>query len=478
MKKILIIFCLGALLSTGCEDLLDTEPTDQISRENALSDLPGVKSLLISGYSALRDDQYYGYHYMTMPDVLADNIKAAIGAGTGRLSLEAINTVGETFELWATGYFIINVTNTVLERIDGVEGSEAEKNQIRGASYFLRALTYHDLVKTYSRDPGNGGGPGVPILLESFDGLDADAFPARASVNDVYTQIEQDLQSAISLLDNASERYPYEATQVAAKALMSRVKLYQEQWQEAANFAQQVIDEAPVTLENGDNYVNIFLQASEAIFSVNFQLPSDALNVNIQLSQFYRVTGSGVGAGDGVVRMGLLEQYEGFDFSDDSGVTDKRFSILDRQMHGPEEVYFALKYNSYKGPGLDDVNVIRLAEMYLNQAEAFAELGDEDMARQKINVIRSRAGLSDITNAFSGDLLKNEIFKQRRIELAFEGHRFFDLKRRAMDIPKGISGVDCTTECTIVNGDFRVLANIPAREIRVNSSLVQNPGYN
>jgi hypothetical protein len=119
---------------------------------------------------------------------------------------------------------------------------------------------------------------------------------------------------------------------------------------------------------------------------------------------------------------------------------------------------------------LDNIPVIRISEMYLNRAEALALTGKEADALVDVNRIRTRAGL-DPKTALTGAALIAEIANQRRIEFAFEGHRFFDLKRRGQDIIKAAPAQN------LVYTDFRILAPIPNREIQANSSLKQNVGY-
>ena len=119
---------------------------------------------------------------------------------------------------------------------------------------------------------------------------------------------------------------------------------------------------------------------------------------------------------------------------------------------------------------LDNIPVIRISEMYLNRAEAYALTGKETEALADVNIIRTRAGLEAKTG-LTGQALINEIANQRRIEFAFEGHRFFDLKRRGQDIIKAAPVQN------IAYTDFRILSFIPTREIQANSNLKQNVGY-
>ena len=126
------------------------------------------------------------------------------------------------------------------------------------------------------------------------------------------------------------------------------------------------------------------------------------------------------------------------------------------------------KFASKNGvANLDNVPVIRYAEVLLNKAEALANLGKDSDARTALNRIRTRANLAEVS--LSGTALMDEIILQRRLDLAFEGHRFFDIKRRGKDIIKDAGNV--------MFNDFRILGRLPIREIEINPNLIQNPGY-
>jgi starch-binding outer membrane protein, SusD/RagB family len=124
-------------------------------------------------------------------------------------------------------------------------------------------------------------------------------------------------------------------------------------------------------------------------------------------------------------------------------------------------------------PNLDNIPVIRIAEVYLNRAEAMATPGspvfNEAAALADLNKIATNRGLTAFT--LTGSDLYEEIIRQRRIELAFEGHRFFDLKRLGRDIVKTPHYVNLNFT------DTRILAPIPQREVDGNKNLAQNPGY-
>ena len=138
----------------------------------------------------------------------------------------------------------------------------------------------------------------------------------------------------------------------------------------------------------------------------------------------------------------------------------------------PKIIHFELiKFLGKNGPiNLDNIPVIRVAELYLTRAEArYNQVGKEAAALADVNVIRTRSGLAARPATLTGAALLTEILNQRRLELAFEGHRFFDLKRLGRDITKIPTNIGFT--------DYRILAPLPVREIQTNPNLKQNFGY-
>ena len=151
---------------------------------------------------------------------------------------------------------------------------------------------------------------------------------------------------------------------------------------------------------------------------------------------------------------------------------DIRFGALRKVKYSGLKLWWTIKFNSWKKAdlfGLDDVPLIRISEMILNRAEAYAHLNSMTNARKDINEFRGKRGIGDTDVPDSG--LLDEILLQRRLELAFEGHRYFDRKRLGLDIlrPEGLP--------TVPYSDYRVVAAIGTTELDVNKLLVQNPGY-
>lgn len=469
--KIILVALVASISFSSCEDWLETQPEQSISEELAFSTPETARAVMLGGYTGMFAQAYYGRDMIIAPELLADNAKIAL-ANSGRLLGESTNDershIGDQ-AFWTACYNVINRVNLILANIESTPGlSTAEIEGLRGESYFLRGLVYFDLARVYARNPNfleNNFDLGVPILLTPFNGLDEDAFPARATVNEVYNQSKSDLNQAIALLGNTNQ--PFRANQVAAKAILSRVHLYLQEWQDAADLATEAINESGLTLTPQADYFDIFTDDSEALFSLRITI-NESLGNNNSISVLYVLSPDGSGYGDAIVRQNLLDAFEAGDIRRDSIQTTTR---------NGQVVENALKFNSYGGSiGEDNIPVIRLSEVYLNRAEALAELGgaNETAALADLNAIRNRAGLPNA--ASTGATLIQDILDERRIELAFEGHRFFDLKRRGLAIPKGNPIDDCVT-CTIQYSDYRVVAAIQQAELDVNPNLVNNPGY-
>ncbi len=470
--KIILLAIVASMGFTSCEDWLETQPEQSISEDLAFSSVETARAVMLGGYTGLYAQAYYGRDIIVAPEQLSDNTKSAL-SNSGRLVGESTNDershVGDA-AFWTACYDVINRVNLVLANIESTPGlSDGEIDQLRGEAFFLRGLVYFDLARVYARNPNfllNNFDLGVPVLLTPFDGLDEDAYPARATVNEVYSQSKSDFNQAISLLNNSNA--PFRASQAAAKALLSRVHLYLQEWQEAADLATEAINEAGFGITSQANYFDIFTDDSEALFSVRITI-NESLGNNNSIAVLYVENSDGTGYGDVVCRQNLLDAFEPGDIRRDS---------IRQVVKDGETVFYPLKFNSYGGSiGEDNTPVIRLSEVHLNRAEALAELGgaaNETAALQDLNAIRNRAGLPNATS--SGAALLQDILDERRIELAFEGHRFFDLKRRGLDISKGNPVDDCVT-CTIPYSDYRIVAPIQQAELDVNPNLVNNPGY-
>jgi len=436
--RLLPVLLLGL---AACDSILDVEPTTAVSEERAITDLASARAALAGVYDALTDDNYYGGDFVYFTDLSSDDVKhtgtfASFG-DADKHQLRADN--GDVEVIWTAIYRAIGRANVLIQRLPDVEMSDAVRDQMLGEAYFIRALSYHNLVKHWG---------GVPLRLEPPADPEEAAQITRATVDEVYAQIHADLDMAASLLTN--ETNPRSASLGAVEALRSRVYLYQGEWQ-------NVVDAADAVLAMGydlaPNFSDLFdpdgAQTDEDIFRLTFT-PQEFNYIG-----FYYLSRPNGGRYEVAPEEALVELYD---------PADERLAwSIGYDENG--------RINATKFPtaaGAEDFHVIRLAEVILNRAEALARLGGTanlQAAVDAYNRIRVRAGLPPHT--FGVDVTSQaevlaEVRLQRRLELAFEGDRFADIVRagEADWIP-----------------ETQRLYPIPQSELDVAPGLTQNPGY-
>jgi hypothetical protein len=479
-KHIARLSLVAATLWLGsCQQTLDVLPRQSIDSATALTSEEALTAAVNGIYDALQSTELYGRDLLAIPEALGDNGRAT--NKSGRLLAEQQNRPGSHMLNWRQAYFAINQTNLVLEAVPNVTLPEATRNSIEGQALFLRALLYFDLMKSYAYFPQalipeyNRGG--VPLQLKGVLNLPQVENVSRASIDEVYAQIFTDLKAAITKLEGtAVSRAPFYATKGAALALHSRVSLYTANWADAAQYATEALASNVGRFQTTANYVAAWRAAShpESMFELNFQT-NENIGVNLSLQTTYTTlvalnsTQTG-GFGDLVPTASLLADLEA-EKSATGTVLDVRRQLyqLGTTGRGTAEIE-TTKFLGKNGVlNLDNVPVIRISEMYLNRAEAYYQLNRAADALADLNVIRTRAGLPAAPATLTGAALLTEILKQRRVELAFEGHRFWDLKRYGREIVK--------QPANLPFNDFRVLAPIPNSDISNNPNLRQNFGY-
>jgi starch-binding outer membrane protein, SusD/RagB family len=476
LSTLLLAGCL-ALVAVGCDNLLEVEPQQSVTPELALETPEGLRAVYASVYNRIMHQNYYGQRLTIAGDALADN-GVAHHVNSGRYQGEPVNSVGSGVGGW-NRYLQINEINLVIKHVNNVGLPQAEATRIEGEMYFHRALAHHDLVKVYAYEPtqvANGfctttcpWDLGVIIRTEPTETIDDVDFRPRATVTEVYNQIEADLLRSIELFQVSDGRSRSYANLAAAQALLARVYLYWGRWADAETYATRAMDNTSATLL-GPGQLLAAYQADvhgEAIFQLQWTR-NEAIGVNESLAAILTPSS----------HYDLIPSEE---FLATLGEGDARTELypLDRDVHpraddGPRFGFrMVAKYVEYQAAYADNVPVIRYPEMLLTRAEARAEQNNVDGALADLNRMREARGLEEFETA-PADLI-DEILLERRRELAFEGgHRWHDLKRRGMDIHKPAS----TNRGIIRFGEsFQFLAQLPSSEVTLNPELRQNPGY-
>ena len=458
------------LLASGC-DVLNQDPPASLTPEETFSTPDRIDKAAIGMYDALQNPEFLGGRALIYSDVRSDDTDPSPYFNTVATSTALANDIQVT-NVWTGGYRTIYGANFFLQNFEPNAGQVAPElaAQYRGEAKFIRALTMFHLVNLFAQ-PYNfttdASHLGIPIQLTAPDAASAYSEAqrlARSSVRDVYAQIISDLTDAISGLPSSYEDAEFSnvarATKGAAQALLSRVYLYQGNYAQTAALAGTVISSGAYSL-NPDPATTFAppYNTAESIFSVAMNT-SDNPNTNNAIGQHY----SPGGRGDITI-------------SPYVAIPASLFPADDKRRTNLVRVSSNIPYTGkYQAVG-DWVPIVRYPEVLLNRAEALARTtGLNQESVTLLNEVRNRSkGATTPAYTLAGfataQALIDAILLERRLELAFEGHRYYDLLRTRQTIPAhGTIGA-------IPYGDNRIVLPIPQVDLQNNPNLVQNPGY-
>ncbi len=488
-------FILSLLLVSGlligaasCEDFVERYPKHAISQDVALETIEGIESTIAGLYNRLQGE-WMNRNMNLAGAMLADDMQIA-ATNSNRMVNHPRNVEGAHFGIWSGRYNDINRINMVLRSIDDTDGSQEQIAKFKGEIYAMRGYLYFKLLKVYARpylhqEPLVQGEPlGVIIKTQPFVGIDESSFQARATIEEGYQLVLDDLETALDYLEGVPNReYPYYFTDIAVKAIMARLHLFMGNWQEAINYAEDVISEAPNDLVNAfdrSTYLPVFANApgSESILELKYsQDDRPGMGSSITGMASYGRPESGVGYGDAILRQDLVNQLDEY-----GALGHPAGEMYYEALKGGLQIFLQDKYSSYRGQNYwDDIKLIRMPEMYFIAAEAYAELNELDDAKMMLQIYRDHRGIGHLEiDADNKEDFIEILFADKRVEYFAEmSHRWFDHVRRGMDIPKGIPGVDDGADAGPISfTDYRVVGRIPiSSEIATNPNCLQNPGY-
>ncbi len=452
----------------SCDDKLEIAQPDVLSAEVAIQSVEDLELALVGAYATLRSGSLYREAMVYLPDILADNMRIGpTNGGRFRTQTNWLYTAGNDIGVWAAAYTLIFRANTVINNAEQFEDGPY-KNRIVGQAYALRAFGHFDLLRYYGQEYNrNSTRLGVPVVKFFEIGT-----PPRATVAEVYDQVFEDLGTARTMLGDVDkdiqETGPYFMDQRAVTALLARVSLYAEEWEDAADYASQVI--STNSLAGIGEYPGIWREDDlndEILFGVLFAtrdegtLGSRLYDAVLDIPQQFTYTAS------------LGDLYD--------KTNDIRFStfVLENTTTSSDDVYLTIKYLGRGGEnGLNNAKVLRVSEMYLIRAEAYTNIPGRDTdALADLNALRDSRISAYVPENLSGDALKEAIRVERRKELVAEGHRWFDLRRTNESIARGTDCRGITLNCTLPTGDSRFIYPIPQDEILANPNMKQNDGY-
>lgn len=455
---------------TSCDDFLNEEPKLKQSNELTYATLEGLDAASAALYGMMQSASWYDGQFILQSELRAGNAKNPLsepGSGRYRQDTQWNYTENGTSACWSYAYYTIARANNVINNIDKTDlkgASKQDANNVKAEALFMRALSHLDLVITYAQPFSYApDGLGVPVDTVTVNGE-----PARNTVREVYAQIESDLLLAESLMaDNYARTGVDDAAAVVSKqaiqALLSRVYLYMEQWQKSADYATKVINSGKYSLVGADAYKAMWSAAvapkgGEIIFEVYGSSKNDYWDESGWTHLPYILDRGNDGSADVCATKDLVSLYE---------EGDVRASLYELS-NGD---YFVLKYKGKESavPRQVNVPILRLAEMYLNRAEAISNgaIISGVSARADLQAIASKRGAT-VPEKFN-------VFDERRKELAFEGHIVYDYAR----CKKSLTRVDFddVKNKDVAFPSYMWAMPIPKRELEANANMVQNPGY-
>ncbi len=451
-------------IASACTSVLDVEPAQSLSTSAALSNYSGFQAALAGIYDQMQKTQYYGRDLLVRAETRGDNTYVALQNSNRFITdynYQLSNNTGYT-DLWNFAYSVILRANNVINNIDNAtDATQAQRDQILGEALAVRALAHFDLVRIFAKPyfDGNGAQLGVPIELKAEI-----ASPTRNTVAEVYTQVIDDLNRAKTKLN--ADVAPFSFSVDAVNALLSRVYLYKGDNANAEQAATDVISTGNYALADLDGDFWTTSGSEEEIFTLLF-LPSE----NLGSENYGQIYNPGVGYGDIRVTKDIRDAFTDPD--------DKRIAASFYQYTNGE--YYVNKFTGENDiPGLASPKILRLAEIILNRAEARAKQGKYALALADVDLIRDRAGIDPIGAVADANVL-TAVLDERRRELAFEGHRSFDLFRNDLSLVR----IQCNTglevnvagNCTVDKASNLRIYPIPQRELDANKNMVQNEGY-
>lgn len=477
MKKIKILILSSALVTLfSCQKLLEIKETDFIGGDVALKTVLNNEQGVIGAYAAMNVEMGILLNAVFADEVVTADFYNAATVHEWQYGTQDVS-IRDQYTAITLYYRIIDRVNRVLQALPNATAAnatqEALRSRIRGEALFLRAFCHFELYRYYSN---SAVGTDLAMAYMETPSL----LPtARITVAPYFQKLKGDLAAAKPLLPAFSATSDiYRASNMAASALQARVALYLKEWNDAITFSTEYINAIP--LASRANFPGIWTDANRS--ELAFKLSRTASNGG-RIGSLFRGTSanaSNIGGITWTVSQKLWDSYD--------QTNDIRFSSYYKNeplLAGGSRKYTRLikKYEgtAYGTPNenVADAKVFRTGEMYLIRAEARAENNDLVGAAADLNALRTARinGYTPVILA-SKDAAITQIMEERFKELPYEGHRFFDLKRRNLPVVRITADLpNPAAQAILPAGNFRFLLPIPSTEIQANPLMQQNPGY-
>lgn len=484
LKYNLIAIALLGFSFSSCSDFLEQNPQTDLSENDFYKTADDILSAVNGAYSSLQENDIYGNWYV-FGEIPSDNTRNQLSGSVttqnefDQFYIDTQNSMIANF--WKAAYKTINRTNTVLGRIDGIEINAELANRYKLECKFIRALMYFNLVRVYGD---------VPLVLKEI-GISESYDILREPKENVYNQIISDLKEAQGLPVSYSTAEDGRATQGAAKALLAEVYMTLHKYAEAETILAEIINSGRYSLLentpgslNIDGYKDVFSpinhNSKEGIFEIQFlkggyEEGSNYTNNFAPENSGTNVVAVGGTGGNNIPEMDIYNAYEEGDLRRDFSMSLGYYD--NRKNNEWVESRYVCKFMDVPYQNNDASNnypVIRYADVILMYAEALNQNGKTAEACKYLNMTRRRGFGYQTTETSPVDLQTTDkarfalmVEQERRVELAFENHRWFDLIRtgRAVEVMKS-KGFSLN--------ETNLICPIPQKQIDVNPKLTQN----
>jgi hypothetical protein len=476
-----IAIALFALLCTSCEDDLIVEPNDALNEIDFLNNPNNAITLVNGVYNKQLEYEMYSFSWIGITSITSDDADKGsslsdTGADKHKMDNLTFDATDISFrEIWQGRYDGIGRANNALFYLEQLQIPDDLKKRLIAETKFLRALFYFDLVRCFG---------GVPVVTVQIDINDSELIDqvvnTRKTREETYSQIEIDLLAAIQDLPLKGQYGPNDlgrASQGAAQALLAKVYLYQNKMPEAFEMSGTVIGSGQYGLLA--NYEDVWREVGENTVESIYEIQGSPGNSVRAYSYVQAPRGTpDLGWGFNTPSLSLTNSYEPNDTRKAATILFSNMNLWDGFPSSPGWSNPRYNYKSYHSsiqeswngdrevPG-KNIRILKYSDILLIRAEAALSIGNTSEALEKLNMLRVRAGLEELTG-----ITMDEVLKERRLEMAMEHERWFDLVRTG----KALSAMTANGK-TYVPGKHEVFP-IPQNEIILSGGLLmQNAGY-
>jgi starch-binding outer membrane protein, SusD/RagB family len=490
MKLYKILFSSALALSLfSCKKVIEIEETDFLGGDVAYSTVAGAEQGLLSAYQLLSTEMS-----ILLNATLSDEVKKAEfynAATTHEWQFTTTDiTIRDNFTAFNNYYRVIDRVNRVLQAVPTADSIKAGDNtlrdRIKGEAMFIRAFAHFELYRYYSgaTDPN-----ALAMAYMEVPGLEP---TARINVGPFFQKLKADLAEAKNLVVSTvptTEAVAVRANKIAVAGLQARVALYLKEWDDAITYSTEFNTAKP--LATAAQFPGIWSDAN--VNEVGFKLKrttaasgtlslGNPTNTTSRMGSLFRATSASATNIGTVTWAPSDEIWNSYDKTNDvrfaSYLKDEPLLTASSRPSRIIAKYAGTGYAT-SAENVADAKVFRTGEMYLIRSEAKAEKGDLLGAAKDLNDLRAARINNYVIEVFtSKEQLISAVVNERFKELAFEGHRLWDLRRRGLPVERLATDAPTAASTVLAAGNFRFLLPIPDAEVKANPLIKQNPGYN